>query len=146
MVRMAIGSAVQVLIRRMSLRCFSLLPAVVYSAAVPSSEARRASIGLQERGVADLASPTSSASPAVKLAWISLAVRWVTLSVASRNNHSLRSIYLEFPIDISVEEPHGSPTEISEVGVSRPSFRALGISCYRLWSDKLSDHSRKYYR
>ena len=86
MVSLVIGSAEQVHIQQVYLRCFSLLPAAVAvaTAVLPTVEAKAAPIG--HRDSATL-TPPSSASAAALLICTAATARLGTLSVAFRNSY-----------------------------------------------------------
>ena len=109
MVSLVIGSVGQVHIQQQYLRCFSLLPATVTATtAMPTVEATTASIGhrdLTKFLTAPLTPTASSSSAAISICTTSATALTGTLSVASRNNKSLRSVDLK-----------------NEVGVIRPNF------------------------
>ena len=87
--RVVIGSVVQVHILKQYHRYSSLLPATVTAAtALPTIEATTAAtIGHRDRSTA---TPATSASTVAMYTCSTTSVRTVILSVASRNNKSLR--------------------------------------------------------
>lgn len=103
MISQVIGSVVQVHIQKQFLRCFSLLPVPVTTVtAMHSVEAPTATIGHPVCTIPVLTSAllTASTYTTTTPLWTTppVAVRMGTLSVASRNDKSLRERDLEFSL------------------------------------------------